>query len=172
MLFSELFDTGITFETFVQEDGDISGEKLVEMYEGIVLEEERTKEIRGITRPVNILAFAEIWCPDCIINLPALQKIKDLNKKVNFKIVARDGNESYMQAYELGGKAKIPTFIVFDENFKEELGHFIEIPKTLRNTIMASTQAERIVIKRKYNKGEYIRDTIQELLEIINGKGR
>ncbi|WP_026478149.1 thioredoxin family protein [Alkaliphilus transvaalensis] len=166
MNFGELIGLSCTFAEFIDQDQDINREKTLEIYKGIEVDEDLLNKIKSINRPVHILAFAEIWCPDCIINVPAVQKISDINPQINVYILPREGYEEHLSNYKLAGKVKIPTFIVLDENF-EELGAFIETPTLLRNLVAKGNQVEIIVAKRKYRKGEYIKDTIKEITNII-----
>lgn len=169
MTFQELFLKGCTFEQFVNKDMDINRDRTLELYHQIELSEELIASIESIDIPIKILAFAEIWCPDCMINVPALQKIQDINHKLEIKLLPREGNEESLIAYKVGGKAKIPTFIVMDENFNE-LGVFIETPKVIKDIVARGNQVEVIVAKRKYRKGENVIDTIKEILEFIMKK--
>ncbi|GAB6085559.1 thioredoxin family protein [Alkaliphilus crotonatoxidans] len=166
MTFRELFMLGCSFEAFVDKDQDINREKTLEILENIILDEEIIHKISAIRNPVYILAFAEIWCPDCMINVPALKKMATINPLIEFKILPRDEYESYLTGYRLGGKVKIPTFIIFNEKF-EELGHFIETPKVLREMVAKGNELEVVVAKRKYRKGEYVKETINEIINII-----
>ncbi len=166
MTFQELFLKGCTFAEFVNKDKDINREKTLEIYQQIELEEEILKDIEAIDTTIKILGFAEIWCPDCMINVPALQKIQDLNSKVEIKLLPREGNEDSLSRYKVGGKAKIPTFIIMDDGFNE-LGAFIETPKIIKDIVAKGNQVEVVVAKRKYSKGEYVSNTIKEVLDII-----
>lgn len=166
MSFAELFLSGCTFEEFVNKDMDINRDKTLEIYDLIKLDEELANTIKGIGRSIKILAFAEIWCPDCMINVPALQRIQEINPKLELRLQPREGNEEALIPYKVGGKAKIPTFIVMDEKYKE-LGVFIETPKIIKDIVAKGNQVEVIVAKRKYRKGEYAINTIKEILDII-----
>ncbi len=166
MTFQELFLKGCTFEEFVNKDMDVNREKTLEIYHQIELEEEILKDIEAIETTIKILGFAEIWCPDCMINVPALQKMHDINPKLEIRLLPREGNEDSLSRYKIGGKAKIPTFIIMNESF-EELGAFIETPKIIKDTIAKGNQVEVVVAKRKYSKGEYVSNTIKEVLDII-----
>lgn len=166
MKFLELMNLGCTFEEFINMDKDINGEKALEMYANINLPEAVEARIKAINHRVNILVFAEIWCPDCLINVPALQKLKDTNSNIHIRILPRDGNEEVLAPYKVGGKIKIPTFIVLDKDYKE-IGSFIETPIIVRDVVNRGNQVEIIVAQRKYRKGEFINNTIEELLNII-----
>ncbi len=166
MIFQQLFESGMSFEVFAPNGQDANIEKLLEVYNGIELDEELISKIQSIDKPIYLLAFAELWCPDCIINLPAIKKLNDINPNITFSILPREGNENYMDNYKISGKPKIPTFVVLNDRF-EEIGVFIETPKIVKEIVNKGNQVEIIVAKRKYRKGEYIKDTIKEITNII-----
>lgn len=166
MVLQQLFERAVPFEVFAPNDQDVNKEKLLEIYNKIEIKRELINKIKTIDKKIYVLVFAELWCPDCIINLPALKKINSLNPNIVFRILPRDGNEEYMDNYKIAGKPKIPTFVVLNSSF-EEKGAFIENPKVLRDIINKGNQVEIIVAKRKYQKGEYLNHTIEELVNII-----
>ncbi|MFZ5966201.1 MAG: thioredoxin family protein [Bacillota bacterium] len=159
-----LFLRGITFHEFI--DKDAYQDKILDIYKNIMIEESLIKEIEEISKDIYVLVFAEIWCPDCMINVPALQKISDLNQHIKIRIVPREGNEAYMENYKINGKPKIPTFVFMNGNF-EEIGTFIEQPQIVKDVVAKGKQVDIIVVKRKYNKGEYAIETVREILNIL-----
>jgi alkyl hydroperoxide reductase subunit AhpF len=161
-----LFKKGISFMEFVNKDKDTYKERTLEIYNDIELDEALQQEIKKVHELVNILVVAEIWCPDCMINVPALQKMTEINPNFVISIVAREGNEAFMDNYKMNGKIKVPTFVIMDKDFKT-LGAFIEQPQILKDIEEKGKQVEIIVAKRKYKKGEYIVETIKEILNMI-----
>lgn len=161
-----LFEKGLSFMEFVNQDKDTYKEKTLEIYENIVVDEKIENEIKAVNQLVNVLVFAEIWCPDCMINVPALQKMADINPNFVLAIVSREGNESFMDNYKINGKPKIPTFVFMDKDFNA-LGAFVEQPRMVKEIEAKGKQVEIIVAKRKYRKGEYIVETMKEILNIV-----
>lgn len=166
MSLQQLFNKAVSFEDFAPNDQDANKERLLEIYNKIEIHEEVISKIQSINKKIHILAFAELWCPDCIINLPALKKINDINPNIIFRILPRDGYEEYMEKYKIGGKPKIPTYVILNDKFEEQ-GAFIENPKVVKDIVNKGNQVEIIVAKRKYKKGEYVNDTIEEIINII-----
>lgn len=162
----DLFQKGQSFSEFVDQDKDTYKEKTLELYEKISVSEELIKKIKGIKKIINVLVFAEIWCPDCMINVPVLQKITEINPNIKMSIVSREGNEAYMDSYKFNGKPKIPTFVFLNETY-EELGTFIEQPQIVKDVELKGKQVEIIVAKRKYRKGEFYLETMEEIMDII-----
>jgi len=166
MSLRDLFKNGISFTEMLNKSDEPYRNKCEEIINNVKVDENILNNIKSITKQINILAFAEIWCPDCQINLPAIDAISKNNNNIQFKIVPRDGNESYLEKHKVDGKAKIPTFIIMDENFNE-IGAFIEIPSIVKDVINRGNQVELIVTKREYRNGKYVSNTIEDILDII-----
>ncbi|HZJ76641.1 MAG TPA: thioredoxin family protein [Oscillospiraceae bacterium] len=166
MSLQQLFEEGVSFDVFASDDHDVNMEKLLEIYSEVEIDKELINKIKSIDRPIYILAFAELWCSDCIINLPALKKINDINPNIVFRILSKEDNEKYIESQKTDAKPKIPTFIILNDKF-EELGTFIENPEALNDIINKGNQVEIVVAKRKYQKGEYVSKTIDEIINII-----
>ena len=47
------------------------------------------------------------------------------------------------------------------------MGTFIENPKVLNDIINKGNQVEIVVTKRKYQKGEYVNESVKEIIDII-----
>lgn len=154
----ESFNKGLSFDEFLNSSDEKDRNNTLEMYNNIKLDEVLVEKIKNIDKKINILVCAEIWCPDCVINLPAVKKMKDLNNNINISIIERKGYEDEFE--------KIPTFIIYDKEFNE-LGRFIERPKNIKDIEKNGTQPEIIVAKRQYRKGEYITSTIKDIINII-----
>ncbi len=163
----ELFNSGVEFDHFILGDDESYKEKALEIYENIKIDENLVDRIKSINKKINVLVFAEIWCPDCVINLPALKKICDLNPNIIMKILPREGNEKYMEDHKINGKAKIPTFVFMDQDFNS-IGSFIEIPDIIKEIVSNGDQVDIIVAKRKYRKGEFSKETIQDKFKKIS----
>lgn len=166
MNLKELYLHGIDYDKYLNSKGVSEKEKSEKIYNDIVLTEEEVKEIEAVKEKVNILAFAEVWCPDCIVSVPALKKLNDINSLIEFSVVGREGNEEYLEEYKEDNKAKIPTFLIMDEEFKVK-GAFIERPKSIKEIEKSGDQVKIIVEKRNYRAGKYINATIKEILDII-----
>ena len=154
---------------FIRRDKDMYQEKTLELYNRIEIDEELQEKIQTIDEPIHVLVFAEIWCPDCMINVSILQRLADINPHIQISIVSKEGNEEYIEKINPGGKPRVPTFVFLNKDF-ELFGVFIERPKALKEIEKRGKQAEILVAKRKYKKGEFSKETIQEILDIVKNK--
>lgn len=162
----ELYKDGVTFQNFVNQDTDAYKEKTLQILEKIEFSKEQLNKINSIDKNINILICAEMWCPDCMINVPVIEKMKQLNKNISLSIVGKEGNEEFFKKYAPEENIKIPTFVIYDENFRE-MGSLVEHPKKIKEILSNSNQPNRIVAMRKYRKGEFAKETLDDILDII-----
>lgn len=163
---NDLFNKGVSFKEFVNQDADAYKEKTLQILGEIQFEAEQVNDIRQINDKVHILVCAEMWCPDCMINVPVIEKMRLLNSNINISIVGKEGNEEFFKKYAPEESVKIPTFVVFNKDF-EEMGSLVEHPTIIKDILVSSNQPNRIVAMRKYRKGEYAKETLDDLLQII-----
>lgn len=168
MRIEELYKKGISFQEFLKE-GEREDERKTREYLKKIKEDltkDIEKRIESIDKEIKILALGEIWCPDCNINIPALEVLSQINNKIEFKIIPREGHEEDFKEYEKEGKVKIPTFIIMDSKYKE-LGSIIERPKALQVIYDLNDQVEIIKASKNYRDGNMIVDLLLEVLDII-----
>lgn len=161
-----MFYNGISFEEFVNMDEDSYKEKTLEILNGIDFNKEFIERIKSIDKKINVLICAEIWCPDCMVNVPVLERMKNINNNIKISIIDRDENEDFLKKFIKGEKVKIPTFIFFDEDFNV-LGTFVERPNIVKEVYKIGDQTAVIVTMRKYRKGEYTEETLKDILNIL-----
>jgi hypothetical protein len=98
------------------------------------LKSEDVQALRGLPKPVNVLALAEDWCGDVIANLPVLGKLAEASGgKLNVRILLRDqepGSKVMDEHLNKGEFKSIPTVVFLDGDFNE-LGVWIERPESV-----------------------------------------
>lgn len=162
-----IYAKGINFSSFLElasgEDRDIT----LRFLEKTELKDELVDRIKAIDRDIKVLVLGEIWCPDCRINMPAMEIINRLNPRIDFRIIPREGNEMDFEGYMVDGKVKIPTFIIMDKDYKE-LGHILERPKKVKDFYDRGDQLEIIKNSKLYREGYFIVDMVEEILSYID----
>lgn len=161
-----VFENGISFTDFVDQDNDTYRESTLEIFNKIQLSDDEIERIKSINKRVKILVCAEIWCPDCMINVPVIEKMRLINDNITISIVDKEQFEELHAIRYPSENLRIPTFIFFDEEFNE-LGKFVEHPKLIRELTASSNQVNLIITKRKYKKGQYTKETLKDILGII-----
>ena len=165
MPISNLFENGMSFDQFIKTDDEAYREKSLEVLESIEFEEKYIDKIKSIDETINILVCGEIWCADCMINIPVIEKMRKYNENIKLSIVSKEQIKE--SDVKLESHIKLPTFIVYDKDFNE-LGLFTEHPKKIKEIIESGNESNFLVNIRKYRKGEYTGETLKDMLSIIN----
>ncbi len=126
------------------------------------------KTISELMDEIQVIAFSEPWCPDCVINLTVLEMMAEHSPRFTVKVLGREGHEALIGAYNSEQKAYIPTFLVFVND--KLAGIFVERPELLKQRILEGNQADRIVCMQDYKAGRYADATVEQLLDYIKTK--
>ncbi len=73
-------------------------------------------EIKKIDSKVMWVVISEGWCGDAAQNIPAINKMAELNENIELKIVLRDKNIELMNQYLTNGNQAIPKLIQIKNN--------------------------------------------------------
>ncbi len=169
MKLEDLYRTGLNFEDFIK-TGEVDEVKDVEKYLDKTQVDGRLEEdILSIGKPIKILVLGEMWCPDCRINISGLEILSRINPNIGLKILLKDEREEfyedYFSYYKEAGRLKIPTILVYDENFKE-LGFIRERPSLVKDFFKEGEEDLEGI--NKYKEGLYIGDLLEEVLDLLN----
>lgn len=80
----------------------------------VKISEEAQKKVENFKEEVTWLVITESWCGDAAHMMPVLNKMAELNKKINFKVVLRDENIDLMNTFLTNGNQSIPKVIMID----------------------------------------------------------
>jgi len=71
--------------------------------------------IQDFDKKLTWLVLTESWCGDAAHVTPAINKIAELNNKINLRFVLRDENVDLMNAFLTNGGKAIPKLISIDD---------------------------------------------------------
>ncbi|WP_341216656.1 thioredoxin family protein [uncultured Wocania sp.] len=71
-------------------------------------------KIEAFEEDITWLLITESWCGDAAHIVPAINKVAELNDKINLRIVLRDENLGLMDAFLTNGGRAIPKLIMID----------------------------------------------------------
>lgn len=100
------------------EHSKLNDSRMKRLDKTIKLNEETIDTFKALNTPQTWLVLAEGWCGDAAQNLPVINKIAELNDKINLRIVLRDENIELMNNFLTNGGQAIPKLIVLDENLE------------------------------------------------------
>ena len=93
------------------------------------------KVMRAITEPTIWTVLSEGWCGDAAQNLPAINKMAELNPLISLRIVLRDQHIDLMNEYLTNGGQSIPKLIQTNNN--EVTGTWGPRPTVATNMVKA-----------------------------------
>ncbi len=77
------------------------------------------EKVESITTPIKWIVLTEGWCGDAAQNLPIINKIADLNKNINLRIVLRDEHPELMDQFLTNGGKSIPKLIHIENEYSK-----------------------------------------------------
>lgn len=116
------------------------------------------KRLAAIQGRYHLLAAGEMWCPDCQLNLAAMDHLQYLQPKISLAIISKARAEHALKAQLELERISIPLVLVLNDQF-ELIGRFVEQPQAVVDG-GAAAQAD-------YRAGGYLQSTIDDLLAII-----
>lgn len=155
---------GLDFEGYLNKNTDEQKANLLKAYESIKLSKEGEKAVKSIDKNVNVVVFSEGYCPDCVVTLPYVKKMQELNSNIKVFYYGMQGNKELLEAYT--GTARIPTVMTFTEEM-EPKGAYVEVPQSLSEKIAKLPIDNQKELINEYRQGKYNDLIEKELLEII-----
>lgn len=122
---------------------------------------------------VTWLVITESWCGDAAHVIPVINKIAELNDRIDLKLVMRDENEDLMNQFLTNGGKAIPKLIMIDKTTNEVLDSYGPRPSEAtklvteyKNEHGLLTQEFKEDLQHWYNadKGQNV---IQDLLSLL-----
>jgi hypothetical protein len=122
---------------------------------------------------ITWLVIVESWCGDGAHMLPVINKITELNKHINLKIVLRDENPDLMDLFLTFESRSVPKLIMIDDETGEvlntygprpsEAAHFVHRYKSMYGSLTPEFKED---LQHWYNtnKGENIINDITDML--------
>lgn len=106
-------------------------------------------QIKAITTPTKWIVLSEGWCGDAAQNIPAINKLAELNPNIELRIVLRDQNIELMNEYLTNGGQAIPKLIQTQHN--EVTGTWGPRPSIATNMVK-EYKAEHGVVDAEFKK--------------------
>lgn len=158
------FNNALTFEEYLNKQQEKYGDVQNKAYENTILSEATKNTIKDLNDTIHLAVFSEGFCPDCIVTIPFIQRLKEENPKLNVHIFPRTGFEDFLN--DAVGDTRIPTVITFDSSMNPK-GAYVEMPKELSSKMTNLSMDERKALISEYRSGKY-NDLIEKnLLDII-----
>lgn len=160
--YEELFSIGEGFDAFVAHGlpDEIAGVRAVQGKLGAAdaVSAATRQRMQAVSRRYHLLVAGEMWCPDCQINVTVMDHLQRVQPRIDLAVITKGRAEDDLRERLALERIPIPVVAVLDERF-ELVGRFIERPQL----VIAGGDA----LKPEYRAGQYLEDTLTDLLAII-----
>lgn len=154
----------LSYEEYLNKASEEQREAQLSAYKRTQLSEKTIETVETISKTINVVVFSESFCPDCIVMLPFIKKMQELNENIKLYIFPRSGNEEFLR--ECSGVSRIPTVMTFTKDM-EPKGLFVEFPDDLKEKMVSLTEDEKKNLIKEYREGRYSNLIEEELLKLM-----
>lgn len=101
--------------------------------------------IENLKKDFLWIVISESWCGDAAQILPVINKMAELSKSIELRIVLRDDNEDLMNLFLTNGTKSIPKLIIIDKETNDVVADFGPRPIGAKQLILDYKAAHGIV---------------------------
>lgn len=161
--------TGFSLDEYLSTGTDTQRAELSRRIEATSPSERLHTAAVGVARPVVIVVFSSMSCPDCTAVVPFLCALADANPRIALKFFARNRTtEAFLR--ERTGESKVPTVLLSAPDGHLYDGVFVERPRAVR-ALSASAKDEGAVKKivDDFRSGAYDAEIEADLIALLEG---
>lgn len=115
-----VFASGRAFDAWIESaEHPEHVEKMRKAIERQHLDAPTTGALRGIDRPVHVIAFAEDWCGDVVRHVPVLERMVHENDRLQVRYVSREEQPEAFARFLTNGGEAVPKFVFTSDQFVE-----------------------------------------------------
>lgn len=141
--------SGSSYDTWLASAEDAEKRRAIEEGLGAVrLEAHEAAALRGLARPVRVVAIAEDWCGDVVRHVPVLQALADVSGMVHVRYVTREQHPDVFARFLTNGGEAIPKFVFLSEDYTE-CGNWGPMPADCRRLIARGKACGDVPAARK-----------------------
>ncbi|WP_407316361.1 thioredoxin family protein [Pseudomonas sp. nanlin1] len=160
--FEQLFEVGESFADFARRGlaHELASVQRVEqqLAEPEAISAATLARLAAITGRYHLLVAGEIWCPDCQLNVTALDFMCRRQGALQLAVISKGRAENHFAA-QLGlARVPVPLVLVLDAQFAL-LGQFVERPRAV---VAGDAQ-----VLAEYKAGLYLEAAMDDVLAII-----
>lgn len=167
-----IWDGGLSWPQWLELSKDAAVREAMEKnFASVEIPAAVTAYLKGLTRPVHVLAIAEDWCGDVRKNVPVVARLCAENPEVlRLRFTDKESKPQLMVRYLTNGAEAIPVIVFFTDAFVEA-GSWGPRPAECKRFMARGKAAGKIdgaraKISEFYGADKH-QSTIRELKELI-----
>ncbi|WP_068268438.1 thioredoxin family protein [Caviibacter abscessus] len=149
------------YNEYLKFNEDVYAQKQEKILPKIVIDYDTTDAIKKISKSINLMVYAEPYCPDSRAVVAVLERIRKCNPNcINIEYIPRKGNEYKLNMISEG---KIPTVFLVDGIKLTTI--ISERPEPVKKIIESSDNPEEEIYN--FRIGKYNSEIISSIIEVI-----
>lgn len=161
MIYQKLFSQGRNYTDYIAQGSEAEQQAVSKVTKKLVkveLPTELQKKLATINTDVKLLIVGEMWCPDCQLNIAAIEQLTLLQPKIQCVIISKEQAENNLLSALSLNSIKIPLVLILDRDYQNQAMFIERSDSVLKHENFSQ-------IKASYFAGDYLLDT---MVEIIN----
>ena len=132
------------------------------------------EQVSKFNKKITWLVLTESWCGDAAHVIPVINKLADLNKGIDLRLVLRDENEDLMNAYLTNGGKAIPKLLAIDDQTGKVINTYGPRPSEATKLVNAYKELHGVLspefkqdLQIWYNKDKG-QTTVSDLMKLLS----
>lgn len=141
------------------------------------INDDLTATIKDITKDQIWLVITEGWCGDAAQVLPFINKMAEINDRIDLKLILRDKHPEVMDEFLTDGSRSIPKVVILDKKNLDVLGSWGPRPKEVHKEYIQKIRNESFDNKKAAedlhlwyarDKGRVAQKEFEKILKNLN----
>jgi thiol-disulfide isomerase/thioredoxin len=116
---TDKFTAALSFSDYLKTGSEEHQRRWTQSFEASSLTESQTTLLESFQREMNVLVISGIWCGDCAVQGPLLERIAGANPaKIHLRWLDRDLHKDLSSQIVINGGARVPVAIFMAEDFE------------------------------------------------------
>lgn len=116
--FREKFSQALIYSDYVATGDDEQRRRWVRAYSTTRLDPQQLATVGAFGRKMHVLVISGIWCGDCVVQGPMLERIGEANpQRLGIRFIDRDFDSILSGHFRMNEGTRVPTAIFLSEDF-------------------------------------------------------
>src|SRR5207237_3751507 len=116
---SDKFTHALMYGPYVQSGTGEQQRRWREALDAVALSPVQRQLVAGFAREMKVLIISGVWCGDCIVQCPMMQRIAEVNPfRVQLRFVDRDGHKDLADQVKINAGLRVPVVLFMAEDFQ------------------------------------------------------
>jgi thioredoxin-like negative regulator of GroEL len=116
---ADKFATALTFPDYLKTGSEEHQRRWTQSFEASALTAAQTTLLKSFQREMNVLVVSGIWCGDCAVQGPLLERIAGGNAgKIHLRWLDRDLHKDLSSQIVINAGARVPVAVFMAEDFE------------------------------------------------------